>query len=369
MVQPTPKQMTRDQKEAKVGELKQKMEDYPVVGVLDMHGLPAKQLQEIKKEMKKFAEVRMTRKTLMELAIDQADVDGVEKLKENDAKQPALIFSERDPFQLYSLIQRNKTSAAAQGGEEAPNDIEVPEGDTGIGPGPMLGKLQGAGLQVQVEDGTIHVQQPDVVVEKGEEITGDIAEILNQLGIEPLEIGLDLKIAFSEGEIFTAEQLDIDVEAYRTDVEAAASRAFNLGVNAGVINEVTAPAIVGEAARKARNLSISEGIATADTVDEILAYASSGAKALESQLDLEDVEIEEDEEEAGEDESDEEKEEDTGEGDSEDDAAEEERSEEESGPDEEEVDESEEEETDDGEEDPDEGSEDSEEESEEESKD
>ncbi len=289
--------MTRDQKEAKVKELEQKIEDYPVVGVLDMHGLPAKQLQEIKKEMKKFAEVRMTRKTLMELAIDQADVDGVEQLKENEAEQPALIFSERDPFQLYSLIQRNKTSAAAQGGEEAPNDIEVPDGDTGIGPGPMLGKLQGAGLQVQVEDGTIHVQQPGVVVEKGGEITEDIAEILNQVGIEPLEIGLDLKIAFSEGEIFTAEQLDINVEAYRTDVEAASSRAFNLAVNAGIVNEATAPAIVGEAARKARNLSIGQGIATPDTVEEILSRASSGAKALESRLDLEDVEIEEDEEE------------------------------------------------------------------------
>jgi large subunit ribosomal protein L10 len=221
-----------------------------------------------------------------------------------------LIFSKKDPFQLYSLIQRNKTSAAAQGGEEAPRDIEVPDGDTGIGPGPMLGKLQGAGLQVQVDDGTIHVQKPGVIVERGGTISDDDAEILNQIGIEPLEIGLDLVIAYSEGEIFTAEELDIDLDEYRANVEAAASGAFNLAVNAGIINETTIEAIVAEAAQKAKNLSISEGIPTDETIEEILAYAASNAKGLDSQIDLESAEPEEDDsEEADEEDSDESEEE------------------------------------------------------------
>ncbi len=297
MVQPKPKNMTRSQKEAKVEEFKQKIEENPVVGILDMNSLPSRQLQQIKKEMKDFADIKMSRKTLMQLSIDQAEKEGVDSLKENNATQPAFIFSEKDPFQLYSLIKKNKTSAAAQGGEIAPNDIEVPEGDTGIGPGPMLGKLQQTGAQVQVDDGTIHVQKGSVMVKKGETITRDDAEILNQLGLEPLQIGLDLDIAYNDGEIFTAEQLNIDEEEYRADVETAASMAFNLAVNAGIVNETTAPTIVGEAARKARNLSISEGIPTEDTIEEILAYASSNAEGVDSQVDLESVEVSEDEEE------------------------------------------------------------------------
>ena len=295
MVQPKPKNMSRSQKEEKVAEFKKKIEDYPVVGILDMQSLPSRQLQQMKKEMKAFADIKMSRKTLMDIAIDQASKEDIEQLEENEATQPAFIFSNKDPFQLYSLIKKNKTSAAAQGGEISPSDIEVPEGDTGIGPGPMLGKLQQTGSQVQVDDGTIHVMEGATMIEKGDTITADDAEILNQLGIEPLEIGLDLDIAFSDGEVFTAEELDIDTEEYRTDVEAAASRAFNLAVNAGIVNERTAGTIVGEAAQKARNLSISEGIPTDETIEEILAHASSNAEGLNSQVDLDSVDLEESE--------------------------------------------------------------------------
>ncbi|PSH00852.1 MAG: 50S ribosomal protein L10 [Nanohaloarchaea archaeon SW_7_46_7] len=325
MVQPTPKGMTREQKEAKVEEFEEKIEDYPVVGILDMHNLPAKQLQQIKKDMKAFADVKMSRKTLMEIAIDGAEKEDIEQLEETEATQPAFIFSEKDPFQLYQLIKENKTSAAAQGGEEAPNDIEVPDGDTGIGPGPMLGKLQQRGLQVQVSDGSIHVQEPGVIIEKGDTITRDDAEILSQLGIEPLEIGLDLDIAYSEGELFTAEELDIDTEQYRTDVETASSAAFNLAVNAGIINETTAETIVQEAVRKAKNLAISEGLPVEETIGKALTHASGNAEGLDTQLDLESVNPE--------DEAEEDTEEEEAEGESE--AEDESDSEEESGEDEE----------------------------------
>ncbi|QKQ98674.1 50S ribosomal protein L10 [Candidatus Nanohaloarchaea archaeon] len=306
MVQPKPKKLSREEKEQKVEYFKEEIESNPVIGILDMHNLPAKQLQQIKKEMKEFAKVRMSRKTLMEIAIEKADKEDIEQLEDNDAIQPAFIFSEKDPFQLYSLIKQNKTSAAAQGGETAPNDIEVPDGDTGIGPGPMLGKLQQRGLQVQVQEGSIHVQEPGVIIEKGEEITADDAEILNQLGIEPLEIGLDLDVAYSEGELFTADELDIDTEQYRTDVKSAASGAFNLAVNAGIVNETTSETLVQQAVRKAKNLATSEGLPVEETIEEALAYAKSNADGLDSQVDLESVDLEEGDEESSEEQSSEE---------------------------------------------------------------
>ena len=297
MVQPTPKNLTREQKEEIVDDFEGMIDEYSVIGLLDMNNLPSKQLQQIKKEMKDFAVVRMSRKTLMDIALEDSDKDGIDALETNEAVQPAFIFSKKDPFQLYSLIQANQTSAAADGGEIAPNDIEIPEGDTGIGPGPMLGKLQGAGAQVQVDDGSIHVQNPAVIVEAGDEITADDAEILNQLGIEPLQIGLDLVIAYSDGEVFTSEELDIDTEAYRQDIESAATAGFNLAVNAGVVNETTAPAIISEAVQKAKNVAISEGLPEEETIEEAVSYAASAAESVDSEIDLEAAkeELEEDE--------------------------------------------------------------------------
>ena len=283
MVQPKPKKMTREMKEQKVEEFRQKLEDNPVVGILDMQNLPSRQLQQMKKQMKDFADIKMSRKTLMDIAIDQADRDGVGQLKDNDAVQPAFIFTEKDPFQLYALIKENKTSAAADGGEIAPSDIEVPEGDTGIGPGPMLGKLQQTGAQVQVQDGSIHVQDPATMVEKGDEITEEDAEILNQLGIEPLEIGLDLDIALGDGQLFTAEELDIDTEAYRSDVEDAATLAFNLAVNAGVVNETTASAIISEASQKAENVAVSQGLPEEETIEKAISLAASRAEQVDEE--------------------------------------------------------------------------------------
>lgn len=297
MVQPTPKKMTREQKEQKVEELRENIEDYPVVGILDMHNLPSRQLQQLKKEMKDFASIRMSRKTLMNLSIDEAEEENIEILKENEAIQPAFIFSEKDPFQLYSLIQENKTSAAAQGGEIAPSDIVVSEGDTGIGPGPLLKKLGNRGVPTDVGDeGTIEVQEDAVMIEKGEEISNEDADILNQLGIEPLEIGLDLTVAYSDGELFQAEELDIDPEEYMSDLESAAAAGFNLAVNSGVVTDRTAPSIIREAVSNARSVSISEGIPTGETIEDILARASGNAESLDSAVDTEDVETGDEEE-------------------------------------------------------------------------
>ena len=287
MVQPTPKQMTREQKEAKVEEFEEAIEEYKVIGILDMQSLPARQLQEIEAEIEEFADIKMSRKTLMNIALDNVEKEGLDQLDTDEAMQPAFIFSTKDPFQLYSLIQDNQTSAAADGGEIAPNDIEVPEGDTGIGPGPMLGKLQQTGAQVQVQDGSIHVMEPATMVKAGEEITSDDAEILNQLGIEPLQIGLDLVIAYNDGEIFNAEELDIDTEQYREDIESAAAAGFNLAVNAGVVNETTASAIISEAAQKAKNLAISKGLPEEETIEEAVSYAHSAAQSVESETDIE----------------------------------------------------------------------------------
>ena len=296
MVQPKPKNLTRAQKEAKVEEFEEAIESHDVIGILDMQSLPARQLQEIESEIEEFADIKMSRKTLMNIALGNSDKEAIDELDTDEAMQPAFIFSTKDPFQLYSLIQDNQTAAAADGGEIAPNDIEIPEGDTGIGPGPMLGKLQQAGAQVQVDDGSIHVQDPAVIVEAGEEITADDAEILNQLGIEPLQIGLDLVIAYNDGEIFTSEELDIDTEQYKADVESAAAGAFNLAVNAGIINETTAPAIISEAVQKARNLATSEGLPEEETIEDSISYAASAAETVDSELDLEAAEPEEEEE-------------------------------------------------------------------------
>jgi large subunit ribosomal protein L10 len=284
-------QLTRQEKESLVDELATMMDEYPVVGMLDMHSLPARQLQEIKKELVGDATIKMTRKTLIHLALEQSDRENITDLQENTAIQPALIFTDSNPFSLYKLIQEKKTSAAASGGEIAPNDIIVEAGLTDLDPGPMLGQIQELGAQTAVEDGKIKVENDAVAVEEGAVIDTDTAEILNNLGMEPLEVGLDLKVVYQDGEVFDKDVLAIDADDYRQDLEAAAGRAFNLAVNAGYITEQTAVPMLQQRATKARNLAINGAVINAETIEPLLSKAADHARGLDSQVDRDAVDL------------------------------------------------------------------------------
>ena len=290
--------LTRERKEELVEEMKEKIENSKVVGILDMHSLPAKQLQQINQELKGEAEKMMSRKTLMDLAIDKADKENIEDLKDNTAVQPAFIFSDSNPFKLYQIIQDKKSSAPASGGEIAPNDIIIEEGDTGIGPGPMIGELQQLGAQTSVEGGTIKVTESSVAVEEGDTITPDIAKTLNRLDMKPLKVGLDLKLVHENGEVLGKDVLAIDEEEYMQDIESAAAGAFNLAVNAGFINESTAEPIFIESIRKAKNLAVNATIFEKDVIEDILAQAHGQASSLDSEMDMEKANTEKDSDES-----------------------------------------------------------------------
>lgn len=288
--------LSRQDKERIVSEMAEQIDSSKVVGILDMHSLPAKQLQEIKKELVGDADIHMSRKTLMELAIEQSDKENIEDLKDNTAIMPAFIFSDSNPFTLYSIIKEKKSAAAASGGEIAPSDVIIPDGDTGLGPGPMIGRIQQLGAPTSVEDGTIHVQQEAVAVEEGEVISADAADILSKLDIKPLEVGLDLKLVHEDGEIFDKKVLDVDTEQYEQDIEAASAQAFNLAVNAGYLTATTAETVLIQELRKARNLAVNATVYEEDVIEDILRKAHGQAASLDGQLDLESHETTDDSE-------------------------------------------------------------------------
>lgn len=285
--------LTREEKERLVTGLAEQMDASPVVGILDMHSLPARQLQEIKKELVGEADITMARKTLIELALETSGREDIEDLMDNDAVQPALIFADKNPFSLFKLIQKKKSAAAASGGEIAPSDIVIEEGLTDLDPGPMLGKIQELGPGTSVEDGKIHIDSSAVVVEAGEVIDNETAEVLNALDMKPLEVGLDLKLVYEDGDVFDREVLEVDVDAYRSDIEAAVSGAFNLAVNAGYLTDATTPSIVATASSNARNLAINAGVLADDVAADIIRKAAGAAEGIDAAMDMGAVEQEE----------------------------------------------------------------------------
>ena len=60
-----------EEKKGIVKEIATLLEKYPVIGSVDMTGLPASQLQQINQKLRETALLRMTKKRLINLAIQQ----------------------------------------------------------------------------------------------------------------------------------------------------------------------------------------------------------------------------------------------------------------------------------------------------------
>ncbi|MFP4116128.1 MAG: 50S ribosomal protein L10 [Candidatus Aenigmatarchaeota archaeon] len=279
--------MTREWKKKEVEELKQLLEDHPVVGVTSMYKIPAAQLQEMRKDLHGKAKIKMSRKTLMKIALDEADVEGGDKLKDHLKGEAAFIFTEMNPFKLYSYLQENKSSAPAQAGDIAPNDITIPEGGTGIDPGPAIGKLQNAGIKTSIDEGEIQVAEESKIVEDGEEVTHEVAEALKMLDLEPMEIGLSLKAVWEDGNVFKPDDLDIDVEEYEERVKGAYQKAMNLSINAGYMTRENVRSLLRKARGEASSVALESEFVTEETAEGLLRINSSKVKSLKLKVDEE----------------------------------------------------------------------------------
>lgn len=273
-------------KKAEVAELSEIIENYESVGVVGIAGIPSKQLQDMRRGLHGTAVVRVSRNTLQTHALEEA---GLDELVPHIEGQVGLVATDSNPFALYKELEASKTPAPINEGEVAPNEIVIPEGDTGVDPGPFVGELQSIGANARIEDGSIQVMEDSTVLEAGEEVSADLSNVLNELGIEPKEVGLDLRSVIAEGVQFDPEDLDIDIEAYESDVATAAARARNLAVNATFPTESTAPTLIAKATGEAKSLGLQASIESPDLADDLVSKADAQLRALAAQIEDEEA--------------------------------------------------------------------------------
>ena len=271
-------------KQAEVDELVGFIESYASVGIVGVAGIPSRQLQNMRRDLHGSAEVRMSRNTLVRRALEEVD-DGLEQLTEFVSGQVALIGTNDNPFGLYQQLEASKTPAPINAGEIAPNDIVIPEGDTGIDPGPFVGELQQVGAEARIMEGSIKVTADSTVLETGEEVSDELANVLGELGIEPKEVGLDLRSVYSEGVLFEPEELAIDVDEYRADIESAAAAARNLSVNASYPTARTAGTLLAKAAGEAKSVGLFAAIEDPELMPDLVAKADGQVRALAAHVD------------------------------------------------------------------------------------
>ena len=272
-----------DWKKDKVAELEELTNNNEIIGIVNLADIPAPQLQAMRKSLGDKAILKMSRKNFIKIALENANKE-VEGLADYLEGQPAMVFTEMNPFKLFKILEDSKTEAPAKAGAIAPADIVVPAGDTSFPPGPILGELQQAGIPAKIDKGSIVVQEDATVVEEGEPVPKNVADVLTKLEIYPMEVGMDLLAVWEGDTIYTADVLKIDEEETKANIASAYQSAINLSVFAGIINSESAPLLIQKAARDAMNLAVNANILTSETTDKILSKAYAQMLAIASQL-------------------------------------------------------------------------------------
>jgi large subunit ribosomal protein L10 len=262
------------------------IQKHKVIALANLQKVRAAQLQELRKKLKTDAYIRVVKNTLMRRAVAQVkDRPNLQKLEEHLVGSTIFLFTDLNPFRLVLLLERSRVRATAKSGDVAAFDVTVPAGNTGQPPGPIISQLGAVGLKTRIESGSVWVNKDTLVAKKGEIIPEALAAVLSKLGIKAVEAGLSLKAVYDDGILLVEDQLHLDLDKTRSDVEEAYKAALYLSINSAYPMAENIKILLQKAHQEAYSLSINEDIPTKETVKDILRKAHLHMSILKAQMD------------------------------------------------------------------------------------
>ncbi len=274
-----------DWKRSEVDSIADLARSSPVIGVASIHEIPARQFQSIRRDLRGKINIKVSKKRLISRAFSGSERDKIEELETNMGGEVALLFTQMNPFRLFRILEDRKVQSPAKPGHRPPEDVWVRKGDTPFSPGPIVSQLQKVGIPARIERGRVVVLEDTLFVKAGEQIDRARCDILSELGIEPMRIGLDVAVVYENGMIFDRSVLDVDVDELTDQLSLAARQAFNLSFNSGFATETTIAPLLLDAHLRARSLSLATGMPTDETMVDLLSLAHGQMLSLAALLD------------------------------------------------------------------------------------
>jgi large subunit ribosomal protein L10 len=267
-------------KQKAVQDIKELIDRYPVVAIINLENLPTRQLQKMKTKLRKDIEIKVTKKSIIQHALEISNKKDITRLSKYLIGSPALLLSKENPFKIYKLLKQSKSAAAIKAGQATPKDLVIPAGPTPFAPGPIIGELGMMKIKAGIEAGKIVIKDDAHVAKKGDIINDKLASLLLRLGIEPMEIGLNLVAAYENGDILTSEVLDIDDKIFIQKIQTAASEAMNLAVDIAYASNDTIILLIQKSFRDSKAIAIDRDILADGVLEQILAKADAQAAAV-----------------------------------------------------------------------------------------
>ncbi len=257
---------------------------YEIIAAADLNKVTSAMLQDMRKQLRGKHQFKVVKNTLMRISMEQAGKEGTHEFIDTVSGPNVFLFTNGNPFKVAMELNANKVKVFAKAGDIAMNDIVLSAGNTGLSPGPLIGKFGVLGVRTRIEAGNIWVAQDATVCKKGESISEDLADLLQRMGVRASEMGLSIKAVYEKGEVILGEDLVLDVDAYKTQLEQAVAGAFKVAVEAAYVTPETLPSIIAKAVQQARAVAIEAEWATPQTIELLIAKANAEARSLASKV-------------------------------------------------------------------------------------
>jgi large subunit ribosomal protein L10 len=263
-------------------DLKQVIQSNPVIAIVNVSGIPAPQIQNMRGTLRGKISLIVAKNNLIVLALKdmEAEKAGIIGLSDLIDGQCALVGSTDNPFKLFKVMEGTKTPSPAKGGEIAPMDIEVKAGETSFKPGPIVGEFQQAGIPAAIEGGKVVIKKDKLLVKQGEPIPLKTAQMLTKLEIFPLIVGMDLKGVYENGIVFKSNVLAIDEVKFMGDLLGAISGSFGVAIKIGYTTPLTIRPLISKAYRESMSVAMFAGIANKTTIDKLVGLSTRKMMAL-----------------------------------------------------------------------------------------
>ncbi|MBS7620319.1 50S ribosomal protein L10 [Candidatus Bathyarchaeota archaeon] len=257
------------------------LNEYDVVFAADLFKMESVMLQGLRKQLRGKITIKCIKNTLIKIAMEKVGFENADQFLSQIKGSTIFIFSNGNPFKIASELNRNKVKVFAKPGDLALNDLIIPAGNTGLSPGPIIGKFGALGIKTRIEGGNIWVNQDAKVASAGEKISEDLADILTRLGIKASEMGLSIKAAYDRGRVIMKDELIYSLDTYKGELKKAIFEAYNVAISSSYLTRETSPILVKLANENARKISILSEYITPQNVTDFISITATQAKTLE----------------------------------------------------------------------------------------
>jgi len=219
---------TRADKELYFVKLKQLLDTYPSIFIVNVDNVGSNQMHQIRVALRGKGVVLMGKNTMVRRALRSilADLPQFERLLPHVRGNIGFVFTNNDLKEIRTIITANKVAAPARAGALATVDVIVPGGNTGMEPG-KTSFFQALRIPTKIARGTIEIVGDVQVVTAGTRVGSSEATLLNMLNISPFTYGMQVVQIFDAGNVFAPDVLDIDekilIDRFLSGIKTVAS--------------------------------------------------------------------------------------------------------------------------------------------------